>query len=61
MYLEFDWTFNVYRPRFGKTFTDIRGIRSYDHFEEVKAHLAQCGLKLGRKTDSRTWEIVSRD
>lgn len=58
MYLEYDWTFNVYRPRFGKTFTDIRGMRSYESLEQARNELELCGLALGNKTDSRTWKIV---
>ena len=27
MYLEYDWTFDVYRPRFGKTFIDLSAER----------------------------------
>jgi hypothetical protein len=59
MYLEYDWTFNVYRPRFGDSFISFRGHRSFESIDEVKQVLGSCGLKLGRKTDSRTWEIVS--
>ena len=59
MYLEYDWAFNVYRPRFGHVFTDVRGARSFESFAEAKACLAHANLAIGRKTDSRTWEIVS--
>lgn len=59
MYLEYDWTFDVYRPRFGHVFTDVRGARSFATMAEAKACLAHAGLRLGRKTDSRTWEIVA--
>jgi len=57
MFLEYDWTFNVYRPRFGSTFTDVRGWRSFDSWQQAKDVLSQCGLKIGRKTDTRTWAI----
>jgi hypothetical protein len=61
MFLEFDWTFGCFRPRFGKGFTGIRGVTFYATLKEAKAHLAACGLKLGKKTDTRTWEIVDAD
>lgn len=61
MYLEYDWTFGVYRPRFGQTFTDIRGERSFSSLADAKYALAVCKLALGKKTDSRTWEIKSAD
>jgi hypothetical protein len=57
MFLEYDWTFNVYRPRLGDTFTDVRSERSWESLAAAKWALKLCGLKLGRKTDSRTWAI----
>jgi hypothetical protein len=60
MFLEYDWAFNVYRPRFGDTFIDVRGERSWESLNAAKSALNLCGLKLGRKTDSRTWEIVRK-
>ena len=57
MYLEYDWTFDVYRPRFGDTFTDVRGWRSFESLDDARYVLAGAGLKLGRKTDDRTWKI----
>lgn len=57
MYLEYDWTFNVYRPRFGTTFTAIADYQSFESLEDAKSVLGWCKLKLGRKTDSRTWKI----
>jgi len=59
MYLEYDWTFNVYRPRFGDTFIAWRGERSFESFAAAKAAIEAAGSKIGKKTDSRTWEIVS--
>lgn len=59
MFLEYDWTFDVYRPRFGRTFTDWRGYRSFATRDEAKHILGLGGCKLGRKVDSRTWEIIS--
>jgi len=57
MFLEYDWTFNVYRARFGNHFTDVRGERSWDSLPEAKRALRAANLKLGKKTDSRTWRI----
>jgi hypothetical protein len=58
MFLEYNWTACCYQARFGDTFTDIRGERSWNSFNEAKAAIEAAGLKIGRKTDSRTWEIV---
>ena len=57
MYLEFDWTCNVYRPRFGGTFTDIRGERSFATLRDADDALRFAGLIRGEKTDSRTWRL----
>lgn len=57
MFLEYDWTYNVYRPRLGQTFTSVNGLHSYESLEQAKQELAIVQLKLGRKTDSRTWKI----
>lgn len=60
MFLEYDWTFNVFRPRVGAdVFTDIRGARSFESLNEAKDALKAAGLRLGKKTDSRTWRIES--
>jgi hypothetical protein len=59
MFLEYDWTFCVYRARLGQVFTDVRGERSWPSLKDAKAALAHCSLKLGKKTDSRTWAIVA--
>jgi hypothetical protein len=57
MYLEYDWTFNVYRARLGQTFTDVLGHRSWPSRRLAVETLARCGLRLGRKTDTRSWPI----
>lgn len=57
MYLEYNWTFCRWQARFGSTFTDIRGERSFASLADAKAALKAAGLKLGRKTDSRTYAI----
>jgi hypothetical protein len=59
MYLEYNWTACVYQPRFGDTFTSVNGLRSYDSLATAKQELAIVKLKLGRKTDTRTWEIIA--
>ena len=57
MFLEYNWTANCYQPRIGHTFTSINGLRSYASLDEARYELSIVGLKLGRKTDSCTWEI----
>ena len=59
MFLEYDWTFNVYRPRLGDTFIAWRGQRSFESLEHAREALALSGCRLGKKTDSRTWRIES--
>jgi len=59
MYLEYNWTANVYQPRFGDTFIDIDGWRSFATLDEARFVLASRKLKLGRKTDTCTWAIES--
>jgi len=59
MFLEYDWTFDVYRPRFGSSWIDVLGERSWPSIVDARAALKACGLRLGRKTDSRTWSIES--
>ena len=57
LYLEYDWTFNVYRVRFGSTFIDWRGYRSFASKADAKYILGLAGCKIGKKTDSRSWAI----
>jgi hypothetical protein len=57
MFIEYDWTFNVYRPRFGQSFIAFRGERSFPTLADARAALKSAGLKLGRKTDTRTWSV----
>jgi hypothetical protein len=57
MYLEFNWTANAYQFRFGDTFTDVQGYRSADSLDDARWILSTAKLKLGKKTDSRTWAI----
>jgi hypothetical protein len=57
MYLEFDWAFMVFRPRLGDGFISIRDHRSFATMDEAKRVLGRCGLRVGKKTDTRTWRI----
>jgi hypothetical protein len=57
MYLEYNWTAGVYIFRVGDVPTDVRGYRSAESLEEARWILSTAGLKLGKKTDSRTWAI----
>ncbi len=59
MYLEYNWTACCFQPRFGRTFIDINGRRSYENIHVARDELELVGLTLGKKTDSRTWEIVA--
>jgi hypothetical protein len=59
MYVEFNWTANVYQFRFGHTFTSVGGFHSAEDLEGVRWILSTCKLKLGKKTDTRTWEILA--
>ena len=58
MYLEYDWSFMVWRPRFGQTFIDVRGARYWPTRRDAAEALAAANLRLGRKTASRTYEIL---
>lgn len=57
MYLEYDWTFSVYRVRFGDRFIAWRGQRSFKSLADAKAAIESAGCALGPKTDSRSWRI----
>jgi hypothetical protein len=58
MFLEYNWTVCRYQPRFHDQFIDIRGWRSFADMREAVSVLNECGLTVGRKTASRTWEII---
>jgi hypothetical protein len=60
MFLEYNWTFGCFQPRFGGCFTAVNGWRSFATLDDAKFELGIVGLRLGRKTGTRTWEIVSR-
>ncbi len=57
MYVEFDWTFNVDRPRLGDVFAGVNRWRSFEDMTTAKAELALVGLRVGKKTDRRAWKI----
>lgn len=59
-FVEYDWCFNVYRFRVGANFTDFRGVRSWPSIKDARYDLNLAGLKLGKKTDSRTWAVEAR-
>jgi hypothetical protein len=61
MFLEYDWTFAVYRPRLGHAFTAVNGLRSYESLDVARYELGLVGLALGKKTDSRTWCIEAKE
>lgn len=59
LFIEFDWSFEVYRFRIGAdNFTDFRGWRSFPSLRDWRDALRPHGLKIGRKTDTRTWEVI---
>ena len=55
-FIEFNWTANCWQFRFGGTFTDFQGVRSWDTFADAKQFLASKGCSL-TKTDSRTYRV----
>lgn len=57
LYVEYDWTSLVYRMRFGTTFIDCRGERSWPDKPSLLTALKAAGFKLGKKTDTRTWRV----
>ncbi len=57
-FIEFNWTANVYQFRIGQSFTDFRGVRSWDSLDDARSDLEAAGLRLGCKTDSRTWPVI---
>lgn len=58
LFIEYDWTFGVYRFRIGQNFTDFRGVRYFETLKEWRAFLAEAHCRVGKKTDSRTWEVI---
>lgn len=62
MFLEFNWTANVYQLRFGDTFIDLaNGERSWPTRLAAQFALSSHKLRLAEKTDSRTWRVVATE
>ena len=55
MFLEYDWTYDAYRPRLGDGFPSIT--RSFETLAAARHALRLVGLRLGVKTDPRTWQV----
>jgi hypothetical protein len=55
MFLEFDWTSNTYRSHLGGAFTSIE--HSFETLAAARHALRLIGLRLGAKTDGRTWRV----
>jgi hypothetical protein len=53
MFLEYDWPSNTYRARLG----DASIKHSFETLAEARHALRLVGLRLGAKTDARTWRI----
>jgi hypothetical protein len=52
MFLEFDWTSNAYCSHLGGEFE-----HSFETLAAARRDLRLIGLRLGTKTDPRTWRI----
>ncbi len=61
MFIEFDWTYGCFRCRFGQVWTSFQGVSTWDNLKDVRFDLERGGCKLGKKTDSRTWEVLSAE
>lgn len=58
-YLEDNWTAGVYQARFGTSFTDIRGVRSWETRQEFLDFVAPLGWTLGAKyAGARVWPVL---
>jgi hypothetical protein len=55
MFLEYDWASDTYRSRLGDAFTSIE--HSFETLASARHPLRLVGLRLGTKTDPRTWRI----
>jgi hypothetical protein len=55
MSLEFDWASNAYRARLGDALMSIE--HSFETLAAARHALRLVGLRLGAKTDPRTWRI----
>ncbi len=62
MYAEYDWTSICYRVRFGHSFISLaNGERYWPTRSALDGALRTNGLRLGKRTDSRTWEVLLLD
>ena len=55
MFLEYDWVSDAYRARLGDAFPSIK--RSFETLAAARHALRLVGLRLGVKTDPRTWRV----
>ncbi len=55
MFLEYDWISNTYRARLGGASMPIR--HSFETLAAARHGLPLVGLRIGAKTDGRTWRI----
>jgi hypothetical protein len=55
MFLEYDWTSNMYRSHLGGAFPWIE--HSFETLADARHDLRLIGLRMGAKTDERTWRI----
>jgi hypothetical protein len=55
MFLEFDWTSNTFRSHLGEGFTEKP--HAFETLAAARHDLRLIGLRLGAKTDGRTWRV----
>jgi hypothetical protein len=55
MFLEYDWPSNMYRSHLGGAFPWIE--HSFETLADARHDLRLIGLRIGAKTDERTWRI----
>jgi hypothetical protein len=55
MFLEFDWTSNTYRARLGDASRSIK--HAFETLAAARHALRLVGLRVGAKTNPRTWRI----
>jgi hypothetical protein len=55
MFLEYDWTFDAYRSHLSGPFPSIE--YSFGTLAAARHALRLVGLRIGAKTDERTWRI----
>jgi hypothetical protein len=59
MFLKFDWTSNAYCARLGDASMPIT--HSFETLADARHDLRLIGLRLGAKTNGRTWRIEFRE